>query len=439
MQKISQLKIEKLVFKGYGLGFDHHTPVFVSNTVPGDVVEVTLDYRKGDCLFASISEIVSPSPERIAAGCEVFGTCGGCDWLTLTYQDQLKYKQIITDEIFHKISVEKVLPICGCAFPDFYRNKGFFPVSQQNGIPIVGMYAKKTHDVIPHEHCLLHPEMFDRIIEVFRQYLMASRLPVYDEKTGHGNIRHLGIRYSATSGELLIVLVTKSRKLPFSHQLVRVLQENFPNLTGVVQNINPHSTNVILGEEDKIIFGRDHIFTELAGKRFKLNYKSFFQINEQTAKNLIEFIRTEVSGNILDAYCGVGSIGIALADQAEKVIGIENNPAAVNDATRNAEINLLSNCHFICDDVEQKLPEICQKEQINTIIFDPPRKGLAASIITKLPPQITKIIYISCDPKTQARDVEKLISSGFVAGSRRAFDMFPHTYHIENVVILERK
>ncbi len=441
MKIVKKLKIEKLVYKGYGLGFNDSNPIFVPYSVPGDVADIEIEYQKKDVFFGKIKDLIERSPYRTEPDCEVFGKCGGCDWLNISYEKQLEYKQLIINEIFRNISTGQLKKITASPQKKYYRNKSFFPISEIQPQPVIGMFERKSHTVIKHQHCRLYPPIFAKIIEKFLSYMKAANVQVYNERTGKGTARHLGIRYSKNTGDILVVLVTKSRKLPFSKQLVRTLTEEFPEIVGIVQNINPKKTNTILGNENKLLFGRDHIFEKIGKNKYKLHSSSFFQVNSGIAEQMYDFVRSNIGSNneIIDAYCGVGSIGILVADKAAEVVGIENNKFAVQDAVVNTKLNKVENCYFITGEVEQELPILCRKEKFDTIIFDPPRKGLDEHLIKSLPDNIRKIIYISCNPTTQARDAKLLLEKGFKITLMQPFDMFPHTYHIENVLVLERK
>lgn len=440
MKLISDLKIKKIVYQGYGLGFSDYTPIFVPQSTPGDILDVQVVHKKKNVKFAKIVKIKKASKYRNDAGCEVFGSCGGCDWLHIPYDKQLEYQEQIVREIFRDIEITTIEDI---GFPEqdkYYRNKSFYPLSLQNNIPVYGMFEKRSHNVIQHKNCLIQPELFDEICKVVVSYLKASNMRIYNEVTGKGNARHIGIRYSVATGEIIVILVTKNRKIPFSKQLVRVLNESFSNIVGVVQNVNSRSTNVILGDSDKILFGRDHIYDEINGMRYKLHYRSFFQVNSQVTSQLYNFVKRclDEEKTVIDAYSGVGAISINIANNVHRVIGIENNSNAVSDAKDNAKLNNVTNCTFICSNVENVLDKIVVEESVNTIIFDPPRKGLARKITKNLPAFIKKIIYISCNPTTQFRDVKLLMQEGYKVKKMKPFDMFPHTYHFENVVVLER-
>jgi len=439
MKLIKQLKIEKLVYKGLGLGFHNANPVFVSYAAPNDVIDVEVISERRKVVFGKIHKIIQPSPARVKPDCEVFGKCGGCDWLNISYKEQLNCKQTIVEEIFSSIEIVKINKIISSGEKP-YRNKCFFPVSKQNGKPVAGMFASRSHNVVPHKNCELQPAFFDEITKLVLSYVEASKLQVYDEKNHSGNLRHVGIRYAMQTDEVIVILVTKSRKLPFSKQLERVLLTRFPNIVGIIQNINNKKTNVILGDDEKVIYGRDFLFEQLGSIKYKLNYRSFFQVNTKQAISMYKFVKNNITKNskVIDAYCGVGSIGLYISENAAEVIGIESNGNAVKNAKENAELNKIGNCRFITGYVDAELSKLLQSNDIDTIIFDPPRKGLEQKIIESLNKNINKIIYISCDPMTQVRDVKMIISKGFKPTIMQPFDMFPHTYHIENVLILER-
>ncbi len=436
---IKELKIEKLVYKGLGLGFENSNPVFVSNAVPGDILDVQVISTRRQVSFGKIEKIIKSSPKRIKPDCEVFGKCGGCDWLNISYENQLKYKQEIVEEIFNNVEIGKINKIIASG-KEPYRNKSFFPVTKKDGKPITGMFESRSHNVIPHKKCSLQPPLFDDICEKIISYIVASKMQIYNERNHSGNIRHIGIRYALGTNEILVILVTRNRKIPFSKQLERILLEAYPNIVGIIQNINPEKTNVILGDDEKILFGRDFINEQIGKTKFKLNYKSFFQVNTKQAEKMYEYAKHAISenSNVIDAYCGVGSIGLYLADKAFKVIGIENNVKAVQNAKENAKLNQIDNCEFVAGYVETELTKILKDNKIDTIIFDPPRKGLDQRIIDNIPSDIKKIVYISCDPMTQVRDVKLMIEKGFVPKMMQSLDMFPHTFHIENIIILER-
>ena len=426
--------------KGYGLGFADSIPIFVSQAIPGEIADVEITESRKHFRFATIKEIIESSPSRQDAVCENFENCGGCDWLHIDYPAQLIYKDQVLNELFRKITVPITEPINPAPRPQHYRNKIFYPVGLAGKRIKIGMFERKSHKVIPQSTCSLHPKRFDGIIETIKGYLQVAKVAVYDEKSGRGNIRHVGLRFAKSSGDYLVMLVTKNRKMPFTNQLIRALNEKHPGLKGVIQNINPDMTNVILGKDEKLLFGDDFIRDEMCGCRFKLNYRSFFQVNKDVAEEMYNFAgeHIETGCRLLDAYCGAGTIGISLAAKTSFLLGLESNDAAVTNARENALANGVADSIFECTDIEQNLSAYCKKHQIDTIIFDPPRKGLNKPVIEAIPAEVKKIVYISCDPATQVRDAGYLLDSGFKTVKRKGFDMFPQTYHMENVLILER-
>lgn len=436
---IKNLKIEKLVYRGFGLAFSQRNPVFVYHAVPGDVIDAEESHKRGKATFASIHKIIFPSPRRIDPGCSVFSVCGGCDWLNITYAEQINQKQIILNEIFQN-GFGKILPIEPSPQSDHYRNKCFFPLEIQKGKPEIGMYAKRSRKVIPHDQCRLLPGFFSELARQFLDYITASGAAIYDPQTNKGSIRYLGIRYARKTDELLVIIVAKNRKLPFTDQLVRSLRESYPNIKGIILNINGLQSKSILGDQEKILYGREFYYEELAGKKIKLNYKSFFQINNAICEKLFAFIKeqTKNSRSILDAYCGSGAISVYIAEEGKKIIGIDSDSDAIRNANENALENDLPGCQFLTGFVENEISRVSTQYRFDTIIFDPPRSGLAQNIFTNLPVDLKKIIYISCDPQTQKRDIQLLIKEGFHPMLRKAFDMFPHTFHIENVIVLEK-
>ncbi|MDP8232777.1 MAG: 23S rRNA (uracil(1939)-C(5))-methyltransferase RlmD [Candidatus Zophobacter franzmannii] len=439
MEHIKELKIEKVVFGGYGLGFHDGHAVFVTNGIPGDVVKVRIKYKKKDSLFGEIDFYIKHSPDYIPPPCEVFNKCGGCSWLNVSYESQLRYKTTILDELMRNLEFP-INPVQCSPMISQYRNKSFLPVGGTTDSPKIGMFASQTHTVIEYKDCALHPKLYDRIIEIVKDYIKKAKVPIYDEKTGKGTLRHLGIRYSTRTGELIIILVTKTRKLPFTKQLVNMLSTEFKGLVGIIQNINPSSGNRILGEDDKLIYGEPYITEELMGKSYRIHYKSFFQVNTSQAEEMLKYVKLHINKDdtLIDAYCGTGSIGISLSSSCRKVIGIESVSEAIEDAKQNCSINSVDNCEFICGTVEESLKQVIEANNADVIVFDPPRKGLDPETVKLISDtRIAKIIYISCNPATQLRDLKGFISAGYKLKAMQAFDMFPHTWHIENIAVLE--
>ena len=443
-ETIGALAIEKVVFRGYGLGHADGQAVFVAHALPGDVVDVRVVHRRGGVLLAHIERYVQRSPHTVPAPCEVFGTCGGCDWLHLPYDFQLLYKQQMIEQLFGEIpgAREVTRPIMASPQPQRYRNKAFLPVRMVNGQPQVGMFARRSHEVIAHEDCLLQPPLFDHIAATFRGYLTSAHVPVYCEAQHSGSVRFLGIRQSRHNGECVVVVVTRGAKLPFSRQMVRALTEAHPEVVGVVQNINRTPGNVILGEEDKLLWGRPWIEEKLGNRVFHVGYASFFQVNTEQAQAMYNCVSGKLGEQtaVIDAFAGTGTIGVYVHQHAGQVWCVERNPSACEDARRNAARNGAPNLTVVEGQVEVEVPRLCRQHAIDTIIFDPPRRGLEASTIEAVAGAgLRRVIYISCNASTQVRDVQRLLQHGYRLQLIQPFDMFPQTHHTENIVILERE
>lgn len=435
-----QIEVKKKVFQGHGLCEWDDKVIFIPDAVPQDKINARIVHNKRNFAFGKIYKLIEKSPARIDPPCEVFGKCGGCDWLNIDYDYQLKYKQEILDSFFGDLA-DEVHPVYGCKNTWHYRNKCFYPIALKDKKPVYGMFAKGSHRVVTHNDCKLQPQIFDKISEAFCQYIINTKETVYNERSGIGNIRHIGFRISPESEEILVIVVTAKRRIAFSKQLVRTLQIACSNIVGVVQNINPHKGNAIMGEDYKLLYGKPYNIITLNGLKFKLNFNAFFQINNETSSAMINFVREHISENdcVIDAFSGTGTIGLCISQKADAVIGIENSASAVKNARDNAELNNIHNCSFIKADVNEVIPNIIKREEPNTIIFDPPRKGLSNKTITTVADAgVKKIIYISCNPSTQLRDVKIFMEKGYNVIVRKGFDMFPHTWHIENIVILER-
>ncbi len=436
------LKIIKKVYQGYGLADRDGRKVFINCAVPGDKVIARLTRRKKDVYFGEIERLIKESADRREPGCESFGSCGGCDWLNIKREKQLEYKEQIIDEIFYNLKIEKRLPIGYTEQEYHYRNKCVYPVNSENGEPGFGIYARLSHEVIKHSNCLIQAKIFDEIAETICQYIMSSGAEVYNEASGKGNVRYIGCRMNSGTGEIQVVVVCRKRKLPFTKQLVRLLTTKFPQIKSIIQNINSENGKVILGSEEKLLLGNKYLNLKVGGKEFEVAYNSFFQVNIEVTEELIRFCREYLpaTGCLVDAYCGTGMLGICLADKIERLIGIDNSENAIRDAIQNAHKNGITNCNFICGETMLALPEILETEQVKVILFDPPRKGLSSDIIqVATENKVPLIIYISCNPSTQARDIRQFIGAGYKVSVMKAFDMFPQTWHIENVAILEKE
>ncbi|MDD2228468.1 MAG: 23S rRNA (uracil(1939)-C(5))-methyltransferase RlmD [Candidatus Cloacimonetes bacterium] len=447
MKQLFELKIEKLAMGGFGIAFQDSKAIFVPYTAPGDIVDVYVSHERKDHSFAKVSRYISRGESYTEPGCNAFGgdkPCGGCDWLMLDYQAQIEQKNALINGLFsHFIDPSKIYPTIASPKPKHYRNKVFMPVGRDENRKLsYGIYARWSHRIVPHEACQNHPPVFDAIAQRIIQLCQKAKVDAYDESSHTGSLRHIGFRCSNDLSEILVVLVTRSAKLPFSGLLVKQLTDDFPAITGIVQNINREHGNIILGSEEKVLFGRDYIFDTLSNTKFRINYRSFWQINIGTMELIMDSIRSRMkpNANVLDAFCGIGAIGLSLAAEVKSLVLLEELPEAIEDAKQNAAMNGIKNISFITGMFEEELPELVEKNCPDTLIMDPPRSGATKeSIQTIIQSGIKQIIYLSCSPMTLARDLKLLINSTkYELQSLQSFDMFPNTWHIECLAVLNR-
>ena len=368
--------------------------------------------------------------------------CGGCQLQGISYEEQLEQKQKKTEELIGPYC--RVFPICGMEDPYHYRNKVHAVLDHKKGKVISGIYAEGSHRVVPVDSCLIEDEKADEIIVTIRELLQSFKLPVYDEDTGRGLFRHILIRVGKTSGQIMVVLVMASPIFPSKNNFIRVLRQKHPEITTIVQNINDQDTSMVLGEREKVLYGKGYITDTLCGKVFRISSRSFYQINpvqtEKLYQKAIHLASLTGKERIVDAYCGIGTIGLIASDRVKQVIGIELNEDAVRDAMKNARANNVSNVEFYCDDAGDFMREMAANgEKVDVVFMDPPRSGsdeIFLSSVVQLAPK--RVVYISCNPETMARDLEYLTDHGYRAITAWPFDMFPSTGHIEVVTCLSR-
>jgi 23S rRNA (uracil1939-C5)-methyltransferase len=440
---IHYLTIEKIAMHGYGLGFADGKAVFVPYTMPGDCVNALVRLEKKDVIFATVDEYIHTSDLSIMPACDAFGgdnACGGCDWLMAPYRTQVHWKTELIKQTFEPLRLKsKVTNTVASPQPKFYRNKSFLPAAMAESGLVFGMFERYSHRVVPHKHCQLQPPVMDEILAAIVTFANTVKLEAYNEKTQKGILRHVGIRINQKQDQILLILVTKSAKFPFTNQFVRTLTQSFPQITGIIQNINRSVGNVILGEEDKLLYGSYYLDDNLDELKYRLHYKSFFQVNSQTTAKLYIYLKSCLGKDetVLDAYCGIGSIALFVAGIVQRVYGIEESPEAIKDALHNQALNGITNAEFVTGLVEELLPQLVTQHSFSTIILDPPRKGVETTALLALAEhKIPQILYVSCNPMTLARDVKILTDNGYKVDEIVPFDMFPQTWHIETVARL---
>ncbi len=435
---------------GHGIGFCDGKAVFVPYTAAGDEIEAELLRERKEVAFARVKEYLRRGEGVIPSSCTSFAAetpCGGCDWLNLDYPTQLKYKTELLRELLQPLAPELEIPAT-LPSPDtrHYRNKAFMPVGAGPGGLSFGIYARWSHQIVPHEECQLHPRVFDAIARRCLQIMEQTGVKPYEEHSHTGTLRHIGFRCSRDRQRVILVLVTRSGKLPFTKLLVKQLTAEFPGIAGIVQNINRERGNVILGAEEKILFGEPWLLEELDGAHFRVHYRSFWQVNTAILELIISHLKSRIppGESIYDAYAGIGALGLSLAGNAHSVLCIEENSSAVADGELNLHHNGIGNAGFLCARVEDALPTLLAPSQGDAqakpgiLILDPPRAGVRQAALEALvAAKILRIFYLSCSPITLHRDLKFLLGSGsYRIVQLQPFDMFPHTWHVETLAEL---
>lgn len=439
-----ELYIEDFTSEGSGVGHFKGMAVFVSGAAAGDkalvhIIKVKSTYAIGKCI-----KLLKPSKTRIAPDCEYAGSCGGCAFRHISYEAETAMKKKRVEDSFQRIGgIDKKLDgFIAAENLTRYRNKAEYPVSFEKELKI-GFYALHTHRIIDCRDCVLQPEIFADIVAVIRKWTVEFGISIYNSETGNGLLRHIYIRQGAVSKEIMVCLVINGERIPKEAELVKRLCE-IPDIKSIVLNINRLNNNVILGEECKTVYGSDYIYDELCGVKIRLSPLSFYQVNHFQAEKLYrkaaEYAQLDGSQTVLDMYCGAGTIGLSMADKAKNVVGVEIVEPAVRDAKINAGLNGIKNAQFYCADASQAAQML--KEQgikPDVIVLDPPRKGCSAELvktISEMEPD--KVVYVSCDPATLARDCKRFGDFGYSVQKLTAVDLFPRTVHVESVVLMSR-
>ncbi len=443
---IVELEISALTNEGNGVGRYDGMAVFVPLTAVGDVIRCKIVKVLKSYAYGIIDEIVAPSPDRIAADCPAYSRCGGCVFRHISYEAELRAKQGFVRDSFVRIGRFDIdpEPIVGCKGCYRYRNKSQLPVASDGESAYFGFFSARSHRVIRLNDCLIQPEIFTEISKSIIDYINLNSIPAYDEASHNGLLRHIYLRQGYHSGEIILTLVVTKPSRRFD-RLVELLVERYPGIRSVVININPEKTNVILGRKDICLYGDGYIMDEMCGKSVVISPHSFYQVNTPAAEEVYGLAAeyADFSGNetLLDLYCGVGTVGLSMADRVRSLIGVESVPQAIENAKRNAERNAVKNAEFICGDAG-KISEVLADRGVSpdVIIVDPPRKGcdsITLNAMLRMSPK--KIVYISCDHATAARDSRYLCDNGYELVKYRPMDMFPRTGHVETVCLLSRK
>ena len=442
-----QVSIETATIDGSGVARVDGQVVFVPGALPGERCSVRIAHVGRSAVFAQLLSVLTPSVHRVEPDCPYFPLCGGCALRHMDYEQELALKQAHVQSCLTRIGGQTIsaLPITGAAQTNGYRNKVQFPVQEQDGCPVAGFFSGKTHRVIPVRHCRIQPDCADAIRGAVLAWMEQYHIRAYDEQTHTGYIRHIYIRFGAESGQILVCIVANCAQLPKKKQLVAALLAAEPGITTIVFSPNTKKGNTVLGTEFHPLYGDGTITDTLCGLQFRLSAPAFYQVNHAQAERLYEKAvqLAGLTGNetVLDLYCGTGTITLCLARHAKKAIGVEIVPQAIEDAKFNAAQNGMENAEFFCMDAGQAAKMLADRRtRPDVIVVDPPRKGVSADVIEAIgamAPQ--RVVYVSCDPATLARDLKLLTAAGYTPQTAEAFDLFPRCAHVETVVLLSHK
>ena len=449
--QILTLRIERLSSDGSGVAHSADgEAVFVPGTAPGDEARVRIVKDCGRYAFGILDELLTPSPDRIPVDCPVAGPCGGCSLRHLDYAAELRAKQESVLDAFRRIGGLEVpvLDILPSPDVDRYRNKVQFPVGvDKNGVPCIGFYAGRTHRIVPCPDCKLQPSVLNEIGNALCAFFAQQGIRPYDEQSGKGLVRHIFLRRGAHSGQIMVCLVCTRAKLPHAEQLCTALRGQFPAISTILLNVNAKNTNVILGSENHILYGPGYIEDTLCGVPVRLGPLSFYQVNTLAAERLYgvaaQYAQLSPDDTLLDLYCGMGTIGLSMAEQCRELIGVEIVPEAIESAKANAARMgeaVAAKSRFFCADAGQAATQLAAEGlHPDIVMLDPPRKGCdeaTLSAVVRMAPR--RVVYVSCNPATAARDAAWLEQNGYHAEKVQPVDLFPRTKHCECVIALSK-
>ena len=449
--QILTLRIERLSSDGSGVAHSADgEAVFVPGTAPGDEARVRIVKDCGRYAFGILDELLTPSPDRIPVDCPVAGPCGGCSLRHLDYAAELRAKQESVLDAFRRIGGLEVpvLDILPSPEVDRYRNKVQFPVGvDKNGAPCIGFFAGRTHRIVPCPDCKLQPSVLNEIGNALCAFFARQGIRPYDEQSGKGLVRHIFLRRGAHSGQIMVCLVCTRAKLPHAEQLCTALREQFPAISTILLNVNAQNTNVILGSESHILYGPGYIEDTLCGVPVRLVPLSFYQVNTLAAERLYgvaaQYAQLTPDDALLDLYCGMGTIGLSMAGQCRELIGVEIVPEAIESAKANAARMgeaVAAKSRFFCADAGQAATRLAAEGlHPDIVMLDPPRKGCdeaTLSAVVRMAPR--RVVYVSCNPATAARDAAWLEQNGYHAEKVQPVDLFPRTKHVEAVLLLTK-
>lgn len=437
-----EVVFEDLTHDGAGVAKVDGYPLFVKNALPGEKAKIKVIKVNKGYGFGRLDEILEQSPYRVDAPCPIYKECGGCQLQHLSYEGQLLAKEKQVRDVLTRIGKlenVKVHPVLGMSEPWRYRNKAQVPVGEREGGLIAGFYQQRSHEIIDMEACMIQQEKNDEVVQAVKRICTKYGVTAYNEQRHKGSLRHIMARHGQVTKEVMVVLVTRTPDLPNKEKIVKEIVEAVEGVKSIIQNVNSKKTNVILGDETRVLWGEEVIYDLIGNVKFAISSRSFYQVNPEQTKVLYDqaLSYAELTGEetVIDAYCGIGTISLFLAQKAKKVYGVEIVPEAIADANRNADLNGIGNVEFAVGEAEVVIPN-WYKEGIvaDVLVVDPPRKGCDDALLqTIIEMKPKKVVYVSCNPATLARDLRVLEDGGYRTVEVQPVDMFPHTTHCEAV------
>ena len=440
---VEKIRCESMDLTGYGLCIHNGRSYQVPNFLPGELAKVELlDYGRG-----KVIKFIETSKNRAKAPCPIYNECGGCHLQHVSYLSQMDIKTNYVKNCFEKeqLSTDSLLPCIGMKDPYHYRNKIQMVFSEKGKKVVAGFYEENTHRVINIDNCFIQDDIANNIIKTCKGLCVKHKIKPYLEDRGTGLVRHVLVKHSQTTNEVMVVIVTVSEIFPGRNNFVTELRQIHPEITTIIQNVNSRKTSIVLGDFERILYGSGTITDILMGKKFLISSRSFYQVNSRQTellyKKAIELAKPRKTDVVLDAYSGIGTIGIMFSDYVKKVISVEINQVSVKNAIQNARVNKINNVRFYKDDAINFIQSVlADKMAIDIVVVDPPRAGLDSKFIEALLKlEVKKIVYISCDPSTLARDIKILTQKDYEIKRIQPVDMFAQTYHVETVVLLSLK
>ena len=450
IQKNQEFEVEIIDngYEGEGIAKIDNFTIFIKGAIKGERCRIVIVKVNKSFAFGKLLEVLRSSEYRVNTDCTTYKRCGGCSLRHIKYEETLKIKKDMVQNLVNKTLKNKIIvnDVIGMDNPYNYRNKLQYPVGRdKNEIPVMGVFANRTHEIVPVENCLIQNKEAEKIAKEIFKFIKENNIPIYDEKTRSGAIRHIIVKIGIKTNEIMCIIVSNDENFSMEKEFVKYIISKFPNVKTIIKNINNKNTNVILGDKDIVLYGDGFIYDKLGDYTFKISAKSFYQTNPTQTEVLynkaIEFAKLDKEDVLCDLYCGIGTIGIFASSKVKQVYGIEIVEEAVEAAKENTKINNVDNIEFVAGDVEKAFKELVEEHHVEptAIIVDPPRRGLDTTTINKmLELEVEKLVYVSCNPATMVRDM-KMLEEKYEVEKIQPVDMFPYTSHVECVAVLELK